>query len=193
MYLGIKRIEQIVLICSFIGFCWLAMQATHELGHVLGALFTGGKVSKVVLHPFAISHTFLSHNPMPIFVVWAGPIIGVLVPLLAFLMAKACGIPGLYLFRFFAGFCLVSNGAYIGLGSFRGLADAGDMLRYGSSRWSLIFFGIISSMLGFYLWNGLGPKFGLGKANGMVSRFATVASLVCFVLIFATELAIGSR
>jgi len=31
-----KRLDQIVLIGTFIGFSWLAMQVVHELGHVLG-------------------------------------------------------------------------------------------------------------------------------------------------------------
>jgi hypothetical protein len=52
---NVKRLDQIVLIGSFIGFSWLAMQAAHELGHVLGAKAGGGTVIKVVLHPCTIS------------------------------------------------------------------------------------------------------------------------------------------
>jgi hypothetical protein len=43
-----QRIYQILLIGSFIGFSWLTMQVVHELGHVLGAVTTGGTVTKVV-------------------------------------------------------------------------------------------------------------------------------------------------
>jgi hypothetical protein len=171
-----KRFEGTVLIGSFTGFCWLAMQVVHELGHVLGALFTGGKVSNVVLHPFTISHTFLSHNPMPLVVVWAGPIIGSIVPLLGFLIAKVLKIPG---------------GVYIGVGCFQGMADAGEMIKYGSNRSSLILFGIASCTIGLCMWNGLGPKFGLGKSDGAVSRPATIISLALFLLIITTELIIG--
>ncbi len=32
-----KRFEQAILIVTFLAFCWLAMQAVHELGHVVGA------------------------------------------------------------------------------------------------------------------------------------------------------------
>ena len=45
-----KRLDQIVLILTFFGFSWLAMQAVHELGHVLGGIASGGTVVKVVLH-----------------------------------------------------------------------------------------------------------------------------------------------
>ncbi len=44
-----NRLNQIILIGSFIGFSWLAMQAAHEFGHVLGALATGGKVTAAAL------------------------------------------------------------------------------------------------------------------------------------------------
>lgn len=188
-----KRLEQIVLIVTFIGFSWLAMQAVHELGHVLGAVSTGGNVTKVVLHPCVISRTDVHPNPNPLLVVWAGPVIGAALPLVVFLIARALRSPGLFLFRFFAGFCLAANGAYIGLGSIRGLADAGDMLRHGSSRWRLILFGMLTLPLGLYLLNGLGPKFGLGGAGGCVSRSATVTSLVLFLLLAGILMAIGSK
>ena len=54
-----KRIDQGVLIVTFLGFCWLAMQGFHELGHVFGAWVTGGEVVKVALHPTIISRTDL--------------------------------------------------------------------------------------------------------------------------------------
>lgn len=82
-----KRFDQILLIASFVAFSWLAMQAVHEPGHVLGARATGGTVTKVVLHPLALSRTDVSPNPRPLFVVWAGPIVGALLPLIAFLTA----------------------------------------------------------------------------------------------------------
>ncbi len=50
-----KRVHQSVLIGSFLPLCWLGMMAVHELGHVVGAWLTGGRVAKVVLHPLTIS------------------------------------------------------------------------------------------------------------------------------------------
>ncbi len=182
------RTYQILLIFSVLGFSWLGMQAVHEVGHILGAILTGGTVTRVVLHPLALSRTEVSPNPGLLFVVWAGPVFGSLLPVLCWFIARAVKCPGLYLFRFFAGFCLIANGVYIGMGSFNGVADAGDMLRHGSSQWQLILFALLTVPPGFYLWNGLGPKFGLGKAKSSVSRPAALISLTLFILIIATEL-----
>jgi len=70
------------LILSMLAGSWLGMQAVHELGHVLGALMTGGRVARVVLHPTTISRTELVTNPSPLIVVWGGPVFGALAPLL---------------------------------------------------------------------------------------------------------------
>ena len=52
------------------------------------------------------------------------------------------------------------------------LVDAGDLLRYGAPRWSLIAFGLACVPCGLYLWHGLGPHYGLGEAKGRVDRRA---------------------
>ena len=169
------------------------MQAIHELGHVLGALVSGGRIVKVVLHPLTISGTYVFPNPHPLLEVWAGPFVGVLLPFLALLLAAGLRSPGIYLFRFFAGFCLIANGAYIGSGAFTGIADAAELLIHGSQRWQLILFGVISATLGLYLWNGLGPAFGLGESKGKVSRASAITSSILLALIVGIEMTIGSR
>jgi hypothetical protein len=169
-----------LLIATFIPLCWLWMQVVHELGHVVGAWATGGIVSQVVLHPLTISRTDLSDNPDPLAVVWSGPLVGVALPLLVAGAARATGQSWSYLAQFFAGFCLIANGVYIGIGSFQGVGDAGDMLRTGSPIWSLWLFGLVTVPLGLLLWNGLGPHFGLGKKAGEVSPWA--AYLSCALL-----------
>jgi hypothetical protein len=121
-----KRQHQLVLIGSTLVFSWLAMQAVHELGHVVGALLSGGQVAQVILHPATISQTRLAANPHPRFVTWMGPIFGVLLPAAALLAARVAGWRTRYLFQFFAGFSLVANGAYIAFGSLGPIGDAGD-------------------------------------------------------------------
>ncbi len=112
------RLSQVTLIASTVGLGWLGMQAVHEMGHVAGAWAGGEAVERVVLHPLAISRTDATHDRHPLLVVWGGPILGVLLPLGALGIVRLVR-PGLaYLFRFFAGFCLVANGAYLGIGSF---------------------------------------------------------------------------
>src|ERR1700686_829436 len=101
-----KRVHQIVLIVATLALSWFGMMAVHESGHALGAWLTGGTVAKGVLHPLTISRTDLRANPHPLLVVWAGPVFGVVAPLLAWSGLQLGGVPFAYLLRFFAGFCL---------------------------------------------------------------------------------------
>ncbi|MDB5389098.1 MAG: hypothetical protein JWM11_4744 [Planctomycetaceae bacterium] len=177
-----KRFHQCLLVGSFIPLCWLGMQVVHELGHIVAAIATGGRVAKVVLHPLAISRTDVDPNPEPLIVVWAGPLMGVLLPLLIWAASHFGRVPGTFLIRFFAGFCLMANGAYIGAGSLDGIGDAGDMQRHGTPLWLLWLFGICTVPAGFGCWNGLGPHFGFGKSKHCVDRRLAYLSFLLLVL-----------
>src|SRR5688572_14659004 len=160
--------REILIVSTLLG-SWLGMQAVHELGHVFGAWLTGGKVQKVVLHPLTISRTDLAENPQPLVVVWAGPLLGVLLPILIWLAAAAAKMPGSFVLRFFSGFCLIANGLYIALGSLGRIGDCGEMLRHGSQLWQLWLFGLVTVPAGLWLWHGQGAEFGLGKSPKVVS------------------------
>jgi hypothetical protein len=162
-------IRRSLIFAAVIYLSWLAMQAVHELGHVLAAKATGGTVARVVIHPLAISRTDLSSNPAPTAVAWGGPLAGVMLPLLA------AGGVRLRRARFgretndghverrwkvvqaladyFAGLCLIANGTYIGIGSFGGVGDAGDLLRQGAPPWLLRTFGAVCSATGLWIWH----------------------------------------
>lgn len=187
------RIQQSILIVSAVLASWLAMQAVHEAGHVLGAWLTGGRVAQVVLHPLTISRTDLDHNPHPLAVVWAGPLFGVLAPLALWLIATAGRASVAFLLRFFAGFCLVANGAYIGVGAFWRIGDCGEMLRIGSELWQLVLFGAVAIPAGLWLWHRQGPHFGLGAAEGRVSIAATCAALIACLFLLALGLIVDGR
>jgi hypothetical protein len=186
-----KRLHQAVLIASTLLGSWLGMQAAHELGHVLGAWLTGARVARVVLHPLTSSRTDLAENPSPLVVVWAGPVVGVLLPLAFWGIAAAWRIRGAYVLRFFAGFCLVANGAYLAGGSFGRIADCGEMLRHGTPIWALWLFGAATLPLGLWLWHGQGPHFGLGAAQGRVDRAVASAALAVCLLLLLLGLAVG--
>lgn len=186
-----RRGRQALLIGSTILASWLGMQAIHELGHVVGAWVTGGSVERVVLHPLTISRTDLADNPRPLFVVWAGPLVGVVVPVILWMIVARWSWS--FLLRFFAGFCLIVNGLYIGVGSFDGVGDCGDMLRHGSDRWQLWLFGAVTSPVGLWMWHGQGPHFGLGKGNGQVTRGATIAAVLTAFALLAMGFALGGE
>src|SRR4051812_44607720 len=148
-----KRLHQGLLIGCTVLSSWLGMQAVHESGHVLGAWLTGGRVARVVLHPLTISRTDLAENPHPLAVVWAGPVVGVVLPLLFWSATAAARVPWAFVLRFFAGFCLLANGLYIGVGSFDAVGDCGEMLRHGSESWQLWLFGAATAPVGLWLWH----------------------------------------
>jgi hypothetical protein len=186
-----KRQHQLVLVGSTLAFSWLVMQAVHELGHVMAAVTSGGQVDYVLLHPTAISHTRLATNPHPLFVVWMGPLVAVGLPLAVAAFARWRATPGWYLAQFFAGFCLVANGAYLAFGSLGAVGDAGDMLRYKSPVWLLWLFGAVTIPSGLWLWNGLGQHFGLGSSRGQVNGTTAYFLLGLVVLIVALELVLA--
>lgn len=179
-----RHLNLIVLSIAMLLASWMGMQTVHEFGHVLSARLTGGQVERVVLHPLTISRTDLAENPHPLAVAWGGPILGVLIPLIAFGVATSVGIAERLVLRFFAGFCLVVNGAYLGVGSFLRVGDAGDIVRHGSPIWTMWLFGVVCVSAGFWLWNGLGPHFGLGQDPHPISRRVVLEVVVaCAVLL----------
>jgi len=189
----VDRAYQIVLISSTLVASWLGMQGVHELGHVIGAWVTGAQVNQVVLNPLTISRTDIGHNPHPLLVVWAGPLLGVLLPVFAWAIAVASHRPLAYLLRFFAGFCLIANGAYIGGGSLSGAGDCGEMLRHGAVIWPLWLFGAVCVPTGLMLWNHQGRHFGMGDSKGAVDPRAAVFMLGVCILLVAFALLVGGE
>lgn len=114
------RLPQRILIAATGPLAWLWMQIIHECGHALFGWLTGGAVRRVVLHPLTISRTDLDLNPYPLTVCWAGLVFGSIAPIMVWLAARAAKWPGEYWLRFFAGFCLIANGAYLAVGFLRG-------------------------------------------------------------------------
>jgi hypothetical protein len=160
---------------------------------VIGARMTGGRVARVVLHPLTISRTDLTDNPQPLVVVWAGPLVGIAAPLVLWAVAGALRLNWVFVVRFFAGFCLLTNGLYISLGSFNRVGDCGEMLRNGSELWHLWLFGVVTVPAGLFLWHRQGRFFGLGSANGQVSRGVAYGTLVVCLALLALGFLIGGK
>ena len=158
---------------------------------MLGAWLTGARVVRVVLHPLSISRTDVSENQRPLLVVWAGPIVGSALPPLFWWFSTRFWRRTAFLWRFFAGFCLVANGAYIGLGSFARVGDCGDMLRHGSPIGWLWLFGAAAMPLGLWLCHGQGVHFGFGAAHGVVDYGAARLALAVAALLVAVGWVIG--
>ena len=180
-----QRIHQLVFVASLFALSWFAMMAIHELGHVIGALASGGTVQRVVLHPFTISRTDVMPNPSPSIVVWLGPILGCVIPgIIAWMVPRRFG-SARNVALFFAGFCLLANGAYIAIGSFDRVGDCGVMIQHGSPIWSLIVFGGLTIPLGFYLWHRL------GSAKKFLDDPALVDPVLAYTLLGALIVMLG--
>ena len=132
---------------------WLGMLAVHELGHIMGAWVTGGRVIDVSVPLLGFSQTIVHPNPRELFVVWCGPVLGILIPLGALVVLRRTPAPWFELLKFFAGFCAIANGAYIGLGWIRDAGDAGDLERLGIPIGILAAFGCAGFATGLVCWH----------------------------------------
>lgn len=179
-----KQWPQCVLILSTLLASWLGMQAVHECGHIFAAKIAGATVTNVALHPLGLSRTDVAENSSPLLVVWSGPLFGVLAPLILWILVRKALPDFAFLFRFFAGFCFVSNGLYLGLGSFEQIGDCGELLLRGAALWQLWIFAALTVPAGLWLWHGQGGYFGIGAEKRTVDRRVVIGSvLVCGVLI----------
>lgn len=179
-----RRIAPLALLGSLCVLSWMLMQLVHELGHVAGAALAGGAVERVVWHPLSISRTDLSENPAPLLIAWAGPLVGVGLPLAAWGVAAMTNSSVTALLRFFAGFCLIANGAYLGIGSFLRIGDCETLLAHGAPIGTLWLFGAAAVPLGLLLWHRLGPDLGWGPQARQVpaSRVIVVAGAAVLVI-----------
>ncbi len=183
------RLAQTALIVTTVAASWYGMTALHESGHLWHGWLSGAKVKAIHLPVIGFSaRTDFATNPHPLFVAWGGVIWGSLFALALLWLTKLRRIRCWYLAAWFAGFCLIANGAYLIGGTFStgGGDDGGTILRYGGTRWQLLAFGLTATSFGLYLWNGLGPSFGLGASEGRVDRTAVgIVMATLFLLLIA--------
>ncbi len=203
-----NRCFQALLIVSTAGLSWLLMMFFHECGHAWHGWLSGARLARVHLPLVGFSQTDFVSNPHPLFVAWGGPMWGCLAPLAILagcrLASKAIARRRgntttdssltarhyTYLAAWFAGFCLIANGAYLLGGIFfvGGADDGGAILHNGGARWQLAAFGVLATAAGLYCWNGLGPYFGFGASRGRVDRKAalgTAVALACVIALLA--------
>jgi hypothetical protein len=167
-----KRLFTLIFVASL---SWYGMMVLHEVGHCAGTWLTGGRIQKVDIPLYGFSQTFYESKPSPLVSTWGGPVGGIMMPL--FLLAASPWLRGLVKQQalFFSGFCLISNGVYIGYGSFLESGDCFDLLLFGARHWQLILFGVISTTLGLFSWHRMGsPRawFAIGR-DGPISASAS--------------------
>ena len=160
-----KRSRRLIAIPAGLYLCWLGMMIVHEAGHRLHARVSGAIVERTSIPLFGFSQTFYVDNDDPKFVAWGGPIWGCLIPLAILVVAQALPKRVRQCAQFFAGFCLIANGAYLGIGWTSDIGDAGDLLNNGTPVWMMITFGVVAFASGLYLWHHLGSSTAAGPAH----------------------------
>ena len=206
-----ERFFQVLLIASTTALSWLGMMAVHELGHVAHLWISGGTVEYVLLHPARLSYTQPGQNPWPLFVAAGGALWGCGLPTAGWAITGRVAPRQAYLARFFAGFCLVANGAYLAADAFVAGGDGRQLIAQGTPPWLLVLAGVPTVACGLLLWHGQGPNFGLGGkkeaphlfrpapqepvspktpvASGKIDRRAALALTGTLAVVVALELA----
>jgi hypothetical protein len=155
----------------------------HESGHVAVTLLLGGTVEHVILHPLTISQTVRSGSRSPLCDCWAGPLLGAALPAAAWLAARRWCPGSAAELRLFAGFCLLANGVYLGLGWIDRIGDAGEILDDGGSLWSLILFGLVAIACGLWFIDGGQRTLGFGaQARTVTLRRALAMAAAALAL-----------
>lgn len=167
------------------------MMVLHETGHVLHLLAMGGSIEQITLHPLKLSHTLPDVNPHPLVTAIGGPLWGVLLPLLLWWIVVRVMPARSYLAAFFAGFCLVANGAYLVGDAFLQGGDGREFVLHGIPPWALIAAGLPAVVAGLFVWNGLGRHFGLSGAEGRVDRADALAVTLLLACVVALELVLA--
>lgn len=183
---------------------WYGMMLVHELGHVLAALATGSKVDAVRVPFLGLSQTEIAVYKHPVVVIAMGPVVGVVLPLLAWGVVRTRSLAGRFgpapvvLARFFAGFCLVANGGYLASGLVSAVGDVADLAALGVPMWLVGGIGLAAAGVGLAVWNGLGAAFGLGVRGqnlprGSLFTVVVVCNLAVLVMVVSINLLSRSR
>jgi hypothetical protein len=124
---------------------WCVMVTTHELGHVVSGILTGGQLIHAELRPWKLPHSHFMPDPRPLVTLWGGPILGVTVPLLAAMMIRRNWG------WFIADFCLIAGGTYIALAwiSHEPLLDTARLLNAGAPQWQIGLFCVVTIVPGY--------------------------------------------
>lgn len=115
------------VLALWLGWAWLVMTLSHELGHVAAGLIGGGRLQHLELRPWRLPHSMFVGDRHPLITLWAGPLLGSAVPML---VASRMRRPAT---TFIAWFCVTANAAYLLLGCLSGDAelDSGRMIALG--------------------------------------------------------------
>lgn len=91
------------------------------------------------------------------------------------------------LLQFFAGFCFIANGAYLGIGVFDRVGDADEILKAGTPPWMLTAFGLIAFVFGLALWHRLGSPLNVIQARNKLDPWLVTGLITTLLLVIVVE------
>ncbi len=121
------------------------MTFTHECGHIIGGMTGGATLTDFDLAPWRMPYSLHSPDPHPLVTLWAGPLLGIAVPMgLATLVRQRWA-------WFIADFCLIANGGYLALAWLSGdrFLDTSRLLDAGASPAAIMLYCVLTIGLGY--------------------------------------------
>ncbi|MEM8672024.1 MAG: hypothetical protein AAGG48_31195 [Planctomycetota bacterium] len=121
------------------------MTFMHECGHIAGGMACGATLTDVDLAPWRLPYSLHSPDPHPLVTLWAGPLLGIAVPLvIAWIIRKRWA-------WFIADFCLLANGVYLALAWLSGdrFLDTPRLLAAGAPPVTIVLYCALAIGLGY--------------------------------------------
>jgi hypothetical protein len=121
------------------------MTFTHEMGHIIGGTCCGGSLRSADLLPWHLPYSIFEPDPFPLVTLWAGLLIGVLVPVVFAMIFQRDWM------WFIANFCVLANGAYIATAWFSGdrYLDTPKLLEHGASPITIAIYCLLTIGFGY--------------------------------------------
>ena len=121
------------------------MTFTHECGHIVGGMACGATLTDFDLVPWRMPYSLHSPDPHPLVTLWAGPLLGVAVPLIASSIIRKRWA------WFIADFCVIANGGYLALAWLSGdrFLDTPRLLAAGAYPASIVVYCILTIGVGY--------------------------------------------
>lgn len=140
-----SRVQRMIAFTLLLVLSWIVMSFLHELGHLIGGWWGGGTLVACELAPWRLPYSLHSPDPNPRLTLWAGPLVGVILPAAAALIIRRRWA------TFIADFCLIANGSYLATAWLAGdrLLDTPRMLAAGIHPLAIAIYCAITIGIGY--------------------------------------------
>lgn len=178
-----KTFQRFLIVMGAFVFAYNAGAITHELGHALVVVATGGEVDFIEVSPFSWSYAHNISEPEPMATSWGGflweTIVGVFAFLILWFAKSRLSLFGLLL----AIVSLASTGIYMLVGAVLRIGDSASLIRMGIPPGVLIATGgmLLLSVLPLIL--PLGVLLGIGRGKNRLTTTVLVFSPILVYLL----------